>query len=114
MRSASRRLVPLRAGILLLAWAGAAAALDLDGAKSQGLVGERTDGYVAAVAPAPSGDVAALVADVNAKRKTTYEGIAQSNGTDVDKVAALAAQKILSSAAPGTWIFDGGRWYQKK
>jgi uncharacterized protein len=110
MRTASRWLVP----ILALTFAGAAAALDLDTAKSQGLVGERTDGYVAAVAPAPSADVQALVADVNAKRKTTYEGIAQTNGTDVDKVAGLAAQKILAKAPPGSWIFDAGRWYQKK
>ncbi len=110
MRNATRWLVP----ILALVWAGAAAALDLDAAKAQGLVGERTDGYVAAVAPSPAADVQSLVADVNAKRKTTYAEIAQTNGTDVDKVAALAAQKILAKATPGTWVFDSGRWYQKK
>jgi uncharacterized protein YdbL (DUF1318 family) len=110
MRSAARRLVL----VLALSWAGSAAALDLDTAKSQGLVGERTDGYVAAVASAPSADVQALVADVNAKRKTTYDNIAQQNGTDVDKVAALAAQKVLAKAPPGTWILDSGRWYQKR
>ena len=114
MRGISRRLVPILAPILVLVWAGSAAALDLDAAKAQGLVGERTDGYVAAVAPTPSADVQALVADVNAKRKTTYAGIAQQNGTDVDKVAALAAQKMLAKAPAGSWIFDSGRWYQKK
>jgi len=110
----TRRLVAIGALVLALSWAGGAAALDLDGAKAQGLVGERTDGYVAAVAPTPSADVQALVADVNAKRKTTYAGIAEQNGTAIDKVAALAAQKVLAKAPPGTWIFDSGRWYQKR
>jgi uncharacterized protein YdbL (DUF1318 family) len=110
MRNGACWLVP----ILALAWAGAASAIDLDAAKAQGLVGERTDGYVAAVAPSPAADVQSLVADVNAKRQTTYAQIAQTNGTDVSKVAALAAQKVLAKAPPGTWIFDSGRWYQKK
>ena len=100
--------------VAALLWAGAAAALDLDGAKAQGLVGEKTDGYVAAVATSPSGEVQSLVDAVNAKRAATYQQIASSNGTAPDKVAALAAQKILAGAAPGTWIYADGRWYQKK
>jgi uncharacterized protein YdbL (DUF1318 family) len=110
MRMRRRWLLPLFA----LLFAGAAHALDLDSAKAQGLVGERTDGYVAAVASAPSAEVKAVVDDVNAKRKASYEEIAAKNGTAPDQVAGLAAQKLLQKAPPGTWIFSDGRWYQKK
>jgi uncharacterized protein len=109
MRTLGRWLLPLVA----LLFAGAAGALDLDAAKAQGVVGERTDGYVAAVA-APNDEVRALVDDVNAKRRASYEQIAAKNCTDVGKVAALAAAKLLERAPAGTWIQDGGRWYQKK
>jgi uncharacterized protein YdbL (DUF1318 family) len=98
-----------------LALALPAAALDLDTAKRQGLVGETMSGYLAAVASSPSPDVAALVAEVNAKRAAGYREIATRNGTAVEAVAALAGQKLIDRASPGDWIGDAnGRWYQKK
>lgn len=109
-----RSLLAAVAVVFALAWAGAAFALDLDGAKASGLVGERVDGYVAAVASSPSADVAALVADVNAKRKVAYTDIAKRNGTDVAEVARLAAQKLIERAPKGAWIQAEGRWGQKK
>jgi uncharacterized protein YdbL (DUF1318 family) len=90
------------------------AAIDLDSAKAQGIVGEQTDGYVAAVAASAPADVQALVADVNAKRRAAYQEIAQKNGTKVDDVGVLAAQKLIGRAPPGAWIRDKGQWYQKK
>jgi len=106
------------AWIALLAGVGLAlpaAALDLDAAKRQGLVGEQTNGYVGAVAASPSADVSALVADVNAKRQAAYQEVARKNGTALEAVAALAAQKLIDHAPPGAWIGDGsGKWYQKK
>ena len=39
----------------------AALAMDIDSAKAQGLIGERGDGYIGAVAASPSAEVAALV-----------------------------------------------------
>jgi uncharacterized protein YdbL (DUF1318 family) len=99
--------------LLALAFAGPAAALDLDSAKAQGLVGEQTDGYVGAVkSPAP--EVAKLVADVNAKRRAAYEELARRNGTPVEAVASLAGQKLIDRAPAGAWIGDQGRWYQKQ
>ena len=91
----------------------ASAALDLDSAKQSGVIGETTDGYVAAVAADAPADVAALAAKVNAERRATYEQIASKNGAPVDEVGKLAAQKLITRAAPGTWIRDGARWYQK-
>ena len=90
------------------------AALDLDTAKQQGLVGEGTDGYVGAVAANPSPEVASLVAAVNAKRKVAYQEIAQKNGTQVEDVAVLAAKKLIDRGPPGLWVRDKGQWYQKK
>ena len=105
------------ASLLLCALALAAApalALDLDGARAQGLVGEMTDGYVGLVKG--QGDDAArkLVAEVNAKRRAHYEQIAREQGTPVAAVAALAGQKLIARMPAGTWIGDDGRWYQKQ
>jgi uncharacterized protein YdbL (DUF1318 family) len=104
----------IRAWLLALLFAVPAAALELDAAKQQGLVGEQTDGYVAAVESGAGDEVKQLVADVNSKRRASYEAIAKKNGTAVDAVAALAAQKLVERAPAGSWIRDGGRWYQKQ
>jgi hypothetical protein len=90
------------------------AALDLDSAKAQGVVGESTDGYVGAVSASAPADVQSLVADVNARRRAAYQEIAQKNGTKVEDVAVLAAQKLIARAPAGAWIRDKGQWYQKK
>ena len=100
--------------VMALLAAVPALALDLETAKQQGVVGEQTDGFVGAVAAAPSPEVAALVADVNRKRRASYEQIAQNTGATVDEVAKLAAQKLIGRAPSGAWIRDGGQWYQKK
>jgi uncharacterized protein YdbL (DUF1318 family) len=90
------------------------AALDLDSAKQQDLVGEKTDGYIAAVSETPSADVQALVTDVNTKRKAGYQEIAQKNGTKLEDVAVLSAQKLITRSPSGAWIRDKGQWYQKQ
>ncbi len=115
-RTLSRLATALGLGIgLALAASAPAVALDLDSARSQGLVGEQSDGYLGAVTPSPSAEVRQLVAQVNAKRRAAYEDIARKNGTAVAAVAALAGQRLLERAPPGAWIGDGaGHWYQKK
>ena len=111
----ARPLFACAALALTLALALPAAALDLDAAKRQGLVGERADGYVGSVAPNPAAEVRDLVADVNARRKAAYAEIAAKNGSPVEAVAAIAGQKLVARAAPGDWIDSGnGNWYQKK
>lgn len=111
---ALHRWMVLAVSLLLLVHAGAAHALDLDAAKQQGLVGEQTDGYVGAVSASPSAEVKALVADVNAKRRASYAAIASKNGTSVEAVAVLAAQKLVARVPAGQWVGDQGRWVQKK
>ena len=98
---------------LALAIALPALALDLDEARAKGAVGERSDGYVAAVKDAPPGELRRLVDEVNAKRRAYYAEIAQRNGTPVEAVAALAGQKLLAGAPSGQWVHDGSGWKKK-
>jgi hypothetical protein len=102
------------AGLIVFGAALPSAALDLDDARAQGLVGEQSDGYVGAVSASPSADVKALVGEVNAKRRAAYAEIGKKNGTAPEAVAALSAQKLMERAPAGQWIWDKGRWTQKK
>jgi len=99
-------------GLLLLlqnAWA-----LDIRDAKTQGLVGEANTGYIAAVTSPASAEVRALLADVNAKRKTQFEAAAKKTGAKTSQVAnrfyELAVQKTV---AGGFYQDSSGRWKKK-
>jgi uncharacterized protein YdbL (DUF1318 family) len=87
-------------------------AMDLHQARGGGLVGEKPDGYVAAVKP--SSEVQALVAEVNARRQQEYANISKQNGQPVDVVAKLAAQEIITKLAPGS-LYQGadGGWKKR-
>jgi uncharacterized protein YdbL (DUF1318 family) len=92
--------------------ASPALALDLQGARSSGLVGEKPNGYVEAVKPSP--DVLSLVGDVNAKRKEEYARISKENGQSVEVVGQLAAQQIISKLPAGS-LYQGsdGSWKKR-
>ena len=98
---------------LILAIALPVFALDLDEARAKGAIGERSDGYVAAVKSDPSKEVKALVAEVNAKRRAHYEEIAKRNGAPVEAVAMLAGQKLVAQAASGQFVDSGSGWTKK-
>ena len=93
-------------------WAMPAFALELHEARASGQVGEKADGYVAAIAK--SGEVSALVSEVNAKRKAEYMRISKENGQPVDVVAKLAAQQVIGSLPSGSQYQDAGGNWQKK
>lgn len=87
-------------------------ALDLQGARRNGQVGEKQDGYIAALQPAA--DVQALVASVNAKRQDEYRHISQQNGQPVDVVAKLAAQQIIAKLPAGSsYQAQDGSWKKR-
>jgi hypothetical protein len=91
-----------------------ASALDLTRAKSQGLVGEQRDGYLGAVAAAPSAEVRQLVSEVNAARRAEYERIARSNRLELGQVEKLAAQKAIEKTRPGHYVQAAdGSWVRK-
>jgi uncharacterized protein YdbL (DUF1318 family) len=93
----------------LSAWA-----LTLDEAKQNGLVGEDASGYIAAVSSKPTKDVQALVADINAKRRTEYERIAGANGISVTDVEQLAGKKAIEKSPAGYYIRLAGEAWRKK
>jgi hypothetical protein len=100
------------AGALLLgaaAWAG-----PLDDAKAAGLIGERPDGYVAAVQANPPPDIAALVREINAKRRAAYADIAVKENVPIEQVGALTAEKIKAQAPAGQYFLaPDGSWKRK-
>lgn len=91
----------------------AAFAATLDQAKSDGLIGERTDGYLGLVDATASVDVVKLVTDVNEKRKAEYQRIAKANDLTMGQVQALAGKKALNKTRSGDWILVNGGWQHK-
>jgi len=111
MKQRLKRLLTL-AGLLLLALP--AWALSLDEAKNQGLVGERSNGYLGIVVDNPGADVRNLVADINRKRKTAYEDSARSAGVELQVIELRIGQRLQNKAEPGHYIESGdGRWRRK-
>jgi uncharacterized protein YdbL (DUF1318 family) len=86
-------------------------ALELGDAKSGGLVGETNSGYLAAVKP--SGEVDALVKDINQRRKAHYEKIAKKNGIGLQAVEVRAGQKAIEKTPAGEFVNTGGGWQKK-
>ncbi|MDP1945960.1 MAG: YdbL family protein [Nitrospirota bacterium] len=87
-------------------------ALTLDEAKSKGLVGEKSNGYVGLVSPG-SGEAQALANEVNQKRRQAYEEIAHRNGTSLNAVETLAGEKAVANTKPGNFVEGSGGWVKK-
>jgi uncharacterized protein YdbL (DUF1318 family) len=111
--------VLLRTGIVVLLPAGLAGrALGqsgrvLDGPRAAGTVGERFDGYAVAHGAVPP-DLAKLIEQVNAERRTVYADRAKSTGAPIDAIGKIYAAEILKSAPPGTWFLgENGQWTRK-
>lgn len=100
------------AAILLGASSTLAFAIDLDGAKSQGLVGEQPNGFLGVVKATP--DAVQLAADINTKRRAAYERIAKENGITLEQVATLAGQKAIDKTLAGAYVqTPQGQWLKK-
>lgn len=87
-------------------------ALTIEEAKAQGLVGEKSDGYLGLVVPG-SGEAQALANEVNQKRRKAYEEIARRNGTSVTAVETLAGEKAVHNTKPGNFVEGPGGWMKK-
>jgi uncharacterized protein YdbL (DUF1318 family) len=100
---------PIILAAIAVLWALPALALDLQSARSQGVVGEKTDGYVAAIKS--SAEANALVDEVNAKRRAEYARIAAEKGQSVDVVAKVAAEQVINGLPKGAMYQDAsGAW----
>jgi uncharacterized protein YdbL (DUF1318 family) len=87
-------------------------ALDLDTARESGLVGEQRDGYVGLVNTSRH-DVAALVVEINTKRKIHYQEIANKQQAPLASIEKIAGEKLTDKAnkqgqyyqsANGDWV----------
>jgi uncharacterized protein YdbL (DUF1318 family) len=87
-------------------------ALTLDEAKSKGLVGEKSDGYLGLVSTG-NGEAQALTNEVNQKRRQAYEEIARRNGTSLNAVETLAGEKAVANTKPGNFVEGSGGWVKK-
>ncbi|CUR45450.1 YdbL family probable chaperone protein [Alloalcanivorax xenomutans] len=98
--------------VTALTMAGSAFALELDQAKTQGLVGEQPNGYLGVVKATP--EAVQLVSEVNEKRRQAYERIARQNGITLEQVANLAGQKAIEKTAGGEYVkTPDGQWIKK-
>lgn len=86
-------------------------ALTLNNAKSQGLVGETSTGYLALVKS--NAQAQALIKSVNAKRKAKYQQLAEKNKLSLSQVEALAGKKAVDKTSSGHFIKVNGKWVKK-
>jgi uncharacterized protein len=86
-------------------------AISLDDAKSQGLVGENSSGYLGLVVA--NSEAQAVVEKVNAKRKAQYLKLAKKNNLSLAQVEALAAAKTIEKTQSGHYIEVNGSWVKK-
>ena len=106
------RTLAISALLALAVGATPALALDLEQARAEGLIGEQADGYIGVVTPSPEAN--ALVADVNARRRTAYGDIAAKNGTSPAAVGAVTAERLIARLPKGAFVQDAsGRWVRK-
>lgn len=106
-------LVVALAVLPVVALAPSAFALDLNTAKAQGLVGERPDGMLGVVG-APTADVQALVADVNARRLTLFRKVAADKGQPLATVQAVSGEEFIARTPPGQYVMNAsGAWVKK-
>jgi len=96
----------------MLLLAQPAYSIDLQTAKSQGLVGEAPSGYLEAVKQAAP-EVKSLIESVNSKRKAKYKEIAARNKTSLKAVEELAGKKAIDKSKAGSYIKQGGSWKKK-
>jgi len=100
--------------VLLMIVSTTGFALDLQTAKSRGLVGETPTGYLADPTGQASAEVKALIQDINAKRKARYSQVAEKVGKSLVIVEQLAGKKAVEKTKPGLYVQKpNGQWLKK-
>jgi uncharacterized protein YdbL (DUF1318 family) len=92
----------------------AASKAAVDQAKSAGLVGEQTDGYLGFVKPG-DGALKAAVDEINAGRAQVYREAAARNGVTPEAAGASAFETVIKGRIkPGEYFrTPGGAWTRK-
>ncbi|NQZ32303.1 MAG: YdbL family protein [Oceanospirillaceae bacterium] len=100
--------------LLLISFSTFSAALSMDQAKAQGLIGETSSGYLGSVKSGPSAAVANLIKSINVQRKAAFATKATKAGVSVSVMAKRVAQRLFQKAAKGAYLQSpAGKWYKK-
>jgi uncharacterized protein YdbL (DUF1318 family) len=98
----------------------AAVAMDskslVDQAKTQGIVGEQSDGFLGFVKPAAADEaLKGAVRDINEGRAALYRQAAAQNNVPVEAAGASAFKTVvMAKLKPGEYYrVDGGAWTRK-
>ena len=79
-------------------------------ARSAGQIGEQPDGYLGLVGAA-SGDLRALVNNINIQRKSAYTAKAQASGATVEQLAFTSGCNLILQTNPGEkYKTPNGAW----
>lgn len=114
-------LAPVAAVVGTLTLAGAAIAdpatakATVDAAKAQGIVGEKSDGYLGFVTGNADAAVRAAVAEINAGRQQLYAQAAAKNGVSPAAAGASAFNTVVQTRLkPGEYYQNAsGAWVKK-
>lgn len=91
-------------GTLAVSFAAPAAAQNRDpayaAARANGTIGEKMDGYLGFVG-SPSGDLKALVDDLNIRRKASYADRARAQGVTIEEFAFTQGCLLIARTVPG-------------
>lgn len=86
----------------------------IEAAQTQGVVGERIDGYLGIVSGNVDPALMRKVNEINNKRRALYDQTARDTGTTTAQVARIAGEKQIAKANPGEFIMnEDGAWVQK-
>ncbi len=98
--------------IAAVATGAAAASAVIEGAKSQCLVGEQSDGYLGVVDNAAASEaIRREVRAVNQQRKAAYAALAARNDVTIEDAAALTAKRLVENAPSGQCVqLPDGSW----
>ena len=101
-------------GAALLLLTGQAVAQDaVIAARTAGVVGERYDGYLGAVAPLEP-RLRAQVSAINIKRRALFSGLAARRGVAAQDVGIAAACALLGRVAVGeAYLLPAGNWRRR-
>ncbi len=106
-------LKPLILLTFMLSLANSAWALNLDEAKSQGLIGESSNGYLGLINNS-NASAKKLINDINSKRRAAYAAKAQKAGVELKIIEVRIGERLQQRAKKGEYIQrSNGQWQRK-
>ncbi len=86
----------------------------IDAAISQGIVGEKVDGFLGLVKGSAPADIERKVNEINAKRRALYQQLASETGTTLQQVGVVTGEKQIEKLPSGAYYMNtSGQWVKK-